>query len=240
MIRVLTGLRAPIVVILLLTAIFTWISGKPLDGALLALVAGGLAWDTGRRARAAPAATASSVQAALSVAAGSSAERPGEIGSQPLAGLRWPLIAALLAGGALYAVVVGSFSRYSWPATAGVAGLGAAVVAGGWPGPPRGRFAGLLRGRLTPSRAQPARDDDRARRRGPGPLPLGGTLAWAGLLVAGGLWELASLLQQPDLTTGSAAHPTISTLTDPLLSWHGGRSLALAIWLALGWYLVEL
>ena len=47
----LAGLREPIVVILLLIAFFSSISGKPLDG-LLILVAGvSLAWDAGRRAR---------------------------------------------------------------------------------------------------------------------------------------------------------------------------------------------
>src|SRR5262249_54855389 len=50
-VSVLAGLREPIVVILLLIALFTSISGKPLDG-LLMLVAGvGLAWDAGRRSR---------------------------------------------------------------------------------------------------------------------------------------------------------------------------------------------
>ena len=51
MVTVLAGLREPIVVILLLIAFFTSISGKPLDG-LLMLVAGvSLAWDAGRRSR---------------------------------------------------------------------------------------------------------------------------------------------------------------------------------------------
>jgi Family of unknown function (DUF6186) len=36
------------------------------------------------------------------------------------------------------------------------------------------------------------------------------------LLVSGGTWELTSLLQQPQLTTDSYAHPTISALTDPI------------------------
>ncbi|HEY3033162.1 MAG TPA: hypothetical protein VGJ54_00685 [Streptosporangiaceae bacterium] len=45
------GVREPIVVVLLLIAFFTSISGKPLDG-LLMLVAGvSLAWDTARRSR---------------------------------------------------------------------------------------------------------------------------------------------------------------------------------------------
>ena len=47
------------------------------------------------------------------------------------------------------------------------------------------------------------------------------------------------LLEQPNLATSSYAHPTISTLTDPLLSTWAGRSIVLAGWLALGWFLVE-
>jgi len=129
-----------------------------------------------------------------------------------LTGRGWLFGLSGLAGGACYAAIVGSFSRYSWPATVGVIALGAAVVAVGWRGPLR-------------------------RRRDPGPLPPVGSTLWAGLLVAGGLWELVSLLLQPDLRTASYAHPTISALTDPLLASHAGRSAALAAWLAIGWFL---
>ena len=124
------------------------------------------------------------------------------------------LVLAGLAAAVTYAVIVGSFGRYSWPATVGVIAVGAVVVAVGWRGPLR-------------------------RRPDPGRLPMPGAALWAGLLVAGGLWELASLLQQPDLTTTSYAHPTVSALTDPLLVSHAGRSVALAVWLAIGWLLVE-
>ena len=72
-----------------------------------------------------------------------------------------------------------------------------------------------------------------------GRLPIAGTLVWAVVLVFGCLWELAALLLQPSITTDSYAHPTISTLTDPVLASSPGRSLVLAAWLALGWYLVE-
>jgi hypothetical protein len=66
-----------------------------------------------------------------------------------------------------------------------------------------------------------------------------GTLAWVVVLVAGCLWELGALLQQPSLTTDSYSHPTISTLTDPLLAAAPGRAVLLLGWLAFGWYLVE-
>ena len=68
---------------------------------------------------------------------------------------------------------------------------------------------------------------------------MAGTLAWAVVLVAGCLWELGALLQQPSLTTDSYAHPTVSTLTDPVLATSPGRAALLLAWLALGWYLVE-
>jgi hypothetical protein len=199
-----SGLREPIVVILLLIAFFTAISGKPLDGVLLALVASGLAWDSAKQARR-PAAAAE----------GRAAESGGNAPPVPArpAGTRRPLAMAVwLAGGVLYAAVVGSFARYSWPATAGVILASAAAVVICWRGP--------LRRRHVPAR--PA-------------MP--GAAVWGALLVAGGLWELSALLQQPSLTEESAAHPTISALTDPALGTHAGRSLALVIWLALGWYL---
>jgi hypothetical protein len=196
----LAGLRAPVVWILLAIAFFTSISGKPVDGVLMLIVAVGLAWDAGRRAL-----------------------RPPEAGGIPAparalarrGGRRRPLAAgALVAAGAVYAVVVGSFSRYSWPATAGIIGLGTIVVLIGWHGPVRARPDG-------------------------GRLPVAGTLAWVVVLVAGCLWELSALLWQPSLTTDSYAHPTISTLTDPLLATSPGRMVVLFAWVAFGWYLVE-
>jgi hypothetical protein len=248
--------REPIVVILLLIAFFTSISGKPLDG-LLMLVAGvSLAWDTARRSRRAsptaggpngdgqpdrsqtesgpadlspperhyPADRAVAKPAAPGTITGETAPAaPGveraetlEEQRQPSAALprrRLPTV-GWFAGGAVYVLVVGSFSRYSWPATVPLVGLGVAVVVAGWRGPRHPRPA-------------PAR------------LPTAGLALWGLVLVAGCLWELSSLLQQPTLTTSSYAHPTISTLTDPALSTWAGRSIVLAGWLGLGWFLVE-
>jgi hypothetical protein len=200
----LSGLREPVVVVLLLIAFFTWISGKPLDGLLMLVVGVSLAWDTARRSRqGAPPERGPAEGSPAGVA------RPPAVAWRPrLLALAW------LAGGAVYAVVVGSFSRYSWPATVAVAGLGVAVVVAGWRGPHR-------------SRPAPAR------------LPRTGLALWGLVLVTGCLWELWSLLEQPTLTTDSYAHPTISTLTDPVLSTWAGRSLVLACWLGLGWFLVE-
>jgi lysylphosphatidylglycerol synthetase-like protein (DUF2156 family) len=193
----LAGLRAPVVWVLLAIAFFTSISGKPVDGVLMLIVAVGLAWDAGRRALRHP--------------------ETDEVTARTdrLSGRRRRFVViALLAGAVVYAGVVGSFSRYSWPATAGIIGLGAVVVLIGWHGPVRARLDG-------------------------GRLPVAGTLAWLGVLVAGCLWELSALLQQPSLTTDSSAHPTISTLTDPLLANSPGRSVVLLAWVAFGWYLVE-
>ena len=197
----LAGLRAPVVWVLLAIAFFTAISGKPVDGVLMLIVAAGLAWDAGRRALRHP--------DAGSAAGVRGTDRPRARGRRRLLA-----VGALLAGGAVCAGVMGSFSRYSWPVTAGIVGLGTVVVLIGWHGPLRDRPDG-------------------------GRLPVPGTLAWLVVLVAGCLWELAALLQQPSLTTDSYSHPTISTLTDPLLATSPGRSLVLLAWLALGWYLVE-
>jgi hypothetical protein len=242
----LTGLREPIVVLLLIIGFMSWISGKPLDGLLIMLAGAGLAWDAGRRSRQtspavvspaeASAATASPAEASPAVA-GPAEASPVEADPAaredavltaagtppaPIAGgpsvrarrRRPALLVAWLAGGVLYAVVVGSFSRYSWPATVAVAGLGAAVVAIGWRGPRHTR----------PAPPRP---------------PLTGLVLWGVLAVACCLWELWSLLEQPNLATSSYAHPTISTLTDPVLSTWAGRSVVLAAWLGLGWFLVE-
>jgi lysylphosphatidylglycerol synthetase-like protein (DUF2156 family) len=200
----LAGLRAPVVWILLAIAFFTAISGKPVDGVLMLLVAVGLAWDAGRRAL-----RHSGIAGAAGTAgtSGAPARRRGGRRRVILAG-------ALLACGAVYAGVVGSFSRYSWPVTACIIGLGTVVVLIGWQSPHR---------------------DHRAR----GRLPVAGTLAWVAVLVAGCLWELGALLSQPSLTTDSYSHPTISTLTDPVLATSPGRAVVLLAWLALGWYLVE-
>jgi hypothetical protein len=199
----LTGFRQPVVLVLFLIAFFSSISGKPIDGLLIAVVAALLTWDAGARAHRGAAAA----RPATPVHAPASAPRRG--GRRRLV-----TVLAWLAGATLYAALTGSFPRYSWPATALVLGLGAAVLAAGWRGPLRGRPP-------------------------PGQLPMPGALAWVVILIAAGLWELAALLQQPSLTTDSAAHPTISTLADPLLASGPGRALALAVWLGLGWFLVE-
>jgi hypothetical protein len=197
---VLSGFRQPVVAVLLLIALCTAISGKPLDGVLMLAVAMLLVADAARTRLRGPA-QATATQPAP--AAG-----PGVVGRRrALSG-----IGAVVAGG-LYAGFVGSFSRFSWPATIAVVAVGSLVVAVGWQGPVRQRAA------LTGT----------AQRR---------SWLWGVIVVVGGIGELSSLLQQPQLETDSYAHPTISALTDPLLAGHPGRSLVLAAWLISGWLLV--
>jgi len=208
-----SGIRQPIVAILLMIALFTVLAGKPLDGLLLGIVAIAMAWDAGMAAR----------QHFVSAATGD----PGR--AQQSAGSPWPDEAAWrprpgrprrrhivigVTGAVIYSLTVGSFSRMSWPATAGVVGLGAGVVIIGWGGPTRQREI-------------------------PRPFSRTGVFGWGSLLLAASLWELGALLGQPTLGQSSYAHPTISTLTDPVLATSPGRTAALIGWIALGAFLVE-
>lgn len=231
----LSGARHLIVLLLLAIAFMTVISGKPVDGLLILLAATALAWDAGMRAsQDAAARQVASARHAGSAAAGladadvadpaSGCTSPGDtreggFGGEPAwrprAGRpRTRVIGIGLAGVPTYALIVGSFSRYSWPATAGVVGLGSAVVVVGWGGP--------IRQRDIPAKFRSV-----------------GAITWAAVMVFGCLWELGALLGQPSITTSSYAHPTISTLTDPLLAVSLGRATALVIWIAVGWWLVE-
>jgi hypothetical protein len=113
----------------------------------------------------------------------------------------------------LFAVLIGEFGRYSWPASVAVIVPAATGLYLGWRGPLR-----------------PYAEARTIRR--------SGAFAWTGVFVGLGLWELAALLLQPSFTTDSYAHPTISVLTDAFLATHLGRSVSLLVWLALGYYLV--
>lgn len=125
----------------------------------------------------------------------------------------WPSAVAILAA-ATYAVIVGGFGRYSWPMTVAVVVPGAIVLMLAW------------------REASDPRPDV-------APLDPFGALAWISALVGLAIWELAALLLQPTLTTDSRAHPTISVLTDPALATHPGRSIALLLWLGLGWFIMQ-
>jgi len=114
-----------------------------------------------------------------------------------------------------YAVVVGGFARYSWPATIAVIIPGAVVLALNWNGPLR-----------RPSETPP-------------PVGTVGTVAWLSVFIGLGLWEFTQLLLQPSLTTDSWQHPTISVLSDPILATHPGRTIGLIMWLLFGWFLLD-
>jgi hypothetical protein len=207
----LSGVRQPIVAILLLISLFTVLSGKPLDGLLLSIVATALAWDAGLRARDA---SASEGQRAPAGSADVS-DLPQRSAWRLRAGRPVTrLIAFGMALTVIYSLIVGSFTRFSWPTTFGVVGVGAGVVIVGWGGPTRQRAI-------------------------PGKFARAGVAVWGSLFLVASLWELGALLGQPNFATGSYAHPTISTLTDPLLSSAPGRSVALVGWIALGIFLVD-
>jgi hypothetical protein len=114
----------------------------------------------------------------------------------------------------VYAAVVGTFARWSWPISIAVAVPGAIAVGFAWIG-------------------TPAAVEDEPRSADPSALP------WVVVLLALAAWEVQALLLQPSLTTSSWAHPTLSTLMDPVLASHTGRSIALAAWLWLGGYVLE-
>ena len=210
----LSGVRHPIVAILLLISFFTVPSGKPLDGFLLAVVATALAWDAGMRAREAK--VSEVLTGRRESAANDNADRvPQRSAWRERAGRPAPrLVAFGVSLAVIYSVIVGSFTRFSWPATFGVVGIGAGTVIIGWGGPTR-------------RRAIPSR------------FARTGIIAWGSLWLAASFWELGALVGQPNFATGSYAHPTISTLTDPLLASPLGRSAALLGWVALGFFLVE-
>jgi hypothetical protein len=111
------------------------------------------------------------------------------------------------------ALVIGWFDRYSAVASASVAVIGAGAIAVSWHGP--------------------LRDEPLE------PVETSGKTLWMLVVVALAIWELANLFQQPSLTLDSYRHPTISVLTDPLLGSPLGRSVALLVWLRVGWGLLK-
>jgi hypothetical protein len=186
-----TGVRDPVVLILVLAGIFDWLSGNPIHSILLFAAAASLLWSA---LRGAPEETDRSVSDRV--------ERKDGRAKRGLAPVA--LVAAVL-----FSIVVGGF-----------------VIPGGfalW-------FAWRRSGSFAPRVDLGAKPRKLVRR---------GVLAWIGLFVALGLFELVNLLLQPTFKTDSYIHPTLSVMTDPFLASHAGRSTVLFLWLALGWFLVE-
>lgn len=204
------ALREPVLPVLVLAGIVDALSGSPWShGAMLVGVALLLGLDRIRRRH-----VERNVDAghAVSEAGEPAALAEVSVADRPDPRVRFTPLTVI--GGVLYAAIVGSFSRFSWPATVAVAAPGALAVAVAWHEPsPRGSESATI---------EPS-----------------GALAWAMVFIVFGLWELANLLLQPSLATGSYAHPTISVLTDPILASHLGRSVFLAVWLASGVFLLE-
>ena len=194
-------LRNPVPAVFLLAGLFDLLSGDFLvHGLVLFAVAAALIWDAvSDRIRPVPAEQQARDRPGTVTVAARTVPRPN---------------ALLVVAGVLYAVLVGSFARYSWPASIAVFSAAAAAVWISW---------------RTPSATAP---------RTP-PVSRAGALAWTSVFVALALWELAALLLQPALTISSSAHPTISVLMDSVLRTQVGRSAFLAIWLAVGWELLE-
>jgi hypothetical protein len=136
---------------------------------------------------------------------------------RPLARMRSGLarssVPLLLLPGAGFALVIGWFDRYSVVASLAVAAVGATAIALSWHGP--------------------LRDEPLE------PLEVSGKTLWMLVVVALAGWELTNLFLQPTLTTDSWAHPTLSVLWDPILGSRVGRSVALFLWLRIGWGLVK-
>ncbi len=200
----------PVVLTFAIAAYFSYVSGDTVGAAYLLAVGLALAWDHTRRR--AP----DSSRAATS-------ERPRrpdrtrvfshESAERRRAAMGRLLIPAVLAG-AGYAAIVGSFQRYSWPATIAVAIPAAAGVLVAW--------------RVTAgSETEPER------------LSGAGVAPWAFVWAGASVWELTALYLQPNLDTDSYAHPTLTYLANPILASVPGRSAVLFGWLAFGWYLAR-
>ncbi|GAC1366899.1 MAG: hypothetical protein NVSMB32_11690 [Actinomycetota bacterium] len=130
---------------------------------------------------------------------------------------RTPGTAAALAGALAGGVLLGTFRRYTLPVAIPVAALALAAVVWAWRATPRAWVGGQ-----------------------PQAVPrIPGAALWAAVIGALLGWELLAFALQPSIAERSAAHPTISSLIDPALAHHLGRSLWLSIWLAVGWLLVR-
>lgn len=85
-------------------------------------------------------------------------------------------------------------------------------------------IAGVFAVRPSPPGVEPAVADRRTYRRF--------VAAWITLLVLATAWELLALFSSP-----RDDHPTLSSMSDDVMSTHPGRALTFALWLLVGWLL---
>jgi hypothetical protein len=208
-------LRDPVVLVLVLAGFVDGISGNPAHWVILY----GAAFALGRealRARRAGSETAAPMAPTNTIRLGGPLpDLLADPSDEPRATARRLVFGPLLLMvGLVYAVIVGGFGRYSWPATVVVVLTSVVMLVLSWPGP------------LIPRPEPPA-------------VGTVGAVAWLATFIALGLWELTQLLLQPNLTTNSYAHPTLSALSDGILATHPGRTIGLIVWLLFGWFLVR-
>jgi hypothetical protein len=109
-----------------------------------------------------------------------------------------------------YAAVASGLHSLTWPVTAAVLVPAVAVV--------------TLAARRPRTRPRPSR---RVRRT---------LVVWGVLVTAGLLWEAWAFFHQSAWNVGSLAHPTLSTLTGPLLQHRLVRFGCWLTWLYTGWW----
>jgi len=117
--------------------------------------------------------------------------------------------------------------------------VAAGLVAGWWvtsltPFSAAATFAVLGFGVVELAGAEVVRRRTGRLRWGGGDRPGRAYLIWVVAIVVLAAWELFSLFSQP-----RSAHPTISSLVDPVLAHHAVRWLAFAAWAWLGWELAR-
>lgn len=228
----------PVALVLVITAVFVWLTDKPVHALFLGAVGLYLQWAVLRERSRGTIDRAAEPRTDDSVPGGGITSATVSSGSRPLAAaahagtitiseaegepralqVRHTARRALLVGSALaFVLLVAAFPRFSWPATIAVVAVASWAVAKGAQMP-------------TSSRTENTASDHCSRL---------GLAVWAIAFCAGALWELAALLQQPSLREGSYDHPTISVLMDSLLSGYWGRVLVLSLWLGFGWFLMR-
>jgi len=202
----------PTVLVFLAAAFFSRLSGDTVRAVYFTVVGLVLAGDRiVRRYRRRSAVAAPDGPGAMSGPA-AQAFSPDSVMGRRAATSRWLVVA--LPAGVAYAVVVGSFQRYTVPATVSITVLAAAALVAA----------------LRTSGESAAK---------PGRLDRLGLTAWGLLGLGAAVWELVALYMQPTFTTDSPAHPTLSYLANGLLAAWPGRSAVLFGWLAFGWYLAR-